>query len=96
MKRMNSSRRRPVQMFARALPFKVGKGSRARVSRRGLFKRSQRAPSRKRPVRGRREEARDVSREHGKALRSVVPNCLFGTSVARKTQWRGPLALQII
>ena len=74
MKRMNSSRRRPVQMFARALPFKVGKGSRARVSRRGLFKRSQRAPSRKRPVRGRREEARDVSREHGKALWSVVPN----------------------
>ena len=76
MKRMNSSRRRPVQMFARALPFKVGKGSRVRVSRRGLFKRSQRAPSRKRPVRGRREEARDVSREHGKALRSVVPNCV--------------------
>ena len=73
-KRMNSSRRRPVQLFARALPFKVGKGSRVRVSRRGLFKRSQRAPSRKRPVRGRREEARDVSREHGKALRSVVPN----------------------
>jgi len=64
-----------MQLFARALPFKVGKGSRARVSRRGLFKRSQRAPSRKRPVRGRREEARDVSREHGKALWSVVPNC---------------------
>ena len=63
-----------VPLFARALPFKVGKGSRARVSRRGLFKRSQRAPSRKRPVRGRREEARDVSREHGKALGSVVPN----------------------
>jgi hypothetical protein len=74
-KRMNSSRRRPVQLFARALPFKVGKGSRARVSRRGLFKRSQRAPSRKRPVRGRREEARDISWEHGKALGSVVTNC---------------------
>ena len=71
---LSLSRRRPVQPFARSLPFAGRQGSRVHVSCRGLlFKSARRAPSRKRPVRGRQAEERTTSRgATGKVLFCVT------------------------
>ena len=75
---LSLSRRRPVQPFARSLPFAGRQGSRVHVSCRGLlFKSARRAPSRKRPVRGRQAEARATSRGRSGKARCWERKVLF-------------------